>query len=435
MQWQPSIGTIGAPAKLEPLPADPTRPLVSYRKQWLWVCLFASLAAYFYDVSTKTPAAPHPVTPVASLGDWFFILRLPEAPVDKTAQALYRQRVESWLEALKVAQFQPLFLSDALQRLAKGDLLPTRSVVVVFDPGMRRTYEVIDPVLQSHHWPATWLTSHDVLASPDTTYVSRHVARQMKKTGRWEMAYYDSARHAFSIDPDSEGVPEPWRPALLWSPLIRGLALNRTRQGGPLNSLDISLSMTGARLVDMLLAELPLKHQAVLTLHASGSRLLGRVIELPAESLPPAFDFETLPEERHRSVLWPGTRACRNAEIQFNVLSWAGDLWLQLRQSASSKGGVRVGFKENTVMVQYTDEQGMEQFFRWNVPDLERGPLQAKIFLINEQLKLSVNGESFPEIQLPPVPNWQEGTLELHVQDRVRGIAQASDVDLRVKML
>src|SRR5256885_2157827 len=45
MRWQPSIGTIGAPARPDPVPEFDPAPLVSYRRQWLLSALMVTAAA------------------------------------------------------------------------------------------------------------------------------------------------------------------------------------------------------------------------------------------------------------------------------------------------------------------------------------------------------------------------------------------------------
>src|SRR5262245_888865 len=113
MQWQPSTGTIGVPAKQNPLPDFDPVPLVSYRRQWLLFGLFLSLAGWYYlqrpGVSVLGPTLPAQVAPDQAV-DWYFILHLPEAPAEPAAQAQLRQRVIDWLTVLRQAGFRPVRL-------------------------------------------------------------------------------------------------------------------------------------------------------------------------------------------------------------------------------------------------------------------------------------------------------------------------------------
>src|SRR5260221_5740010 len=48
MQWQPLIGTIGAPARPDPIPEFRPGPKVSYLRQWLLVGLLFGTGGWFY---------------------------------------------------------------------------------------------------------------------------------------------------------------------------------------------------------------------------------------------------------------------------------------------------------------------------------------------------------------------------------------------------
>src|SRR5437879_454880 len=104
MRWRRSTGRTGAPASPKSTADHETRPLVSYRRQWFVVFLIAAVAAWFH-YHPPGPRLPPTgtVPPGADFGDWFFILRLPEAPDDAPAQALYNERLHDWFLSLHEA--------------------------------------------------------------------------------------------------------------------------------------------------------------------------------------------------------------------------------------------------------------------------------------------------------------------------------------------
>jgi len=369
-------------------------------------------------------------------GDWFFLLRLPEAPADTRAQSLYRERLDSWLVALRLAKFQPLRLTDALNTLTEGKPLPAGGVVLVVDPGMRRTYDCLRPVLAKYHWPAVWLTHRQILDNPDTTYISPHQARMMEKSGRWELAFYHSQKDSFFLDPGSPASDtSPWQRALIWSALSSRRALNRGRPSGVLRRIDLNLSWTGRQLVVTLLSETPVRNSARLTIKPFHHRLLGLAVEIPTAELPSPFRLEAPPELRYARVDWPGTRGLHNMELQLNVASWVGEVWALLRSDPLKEENVRVGFKEGVVFVELNQLAQKTRIARWPLPSLLRGPLHSKITLVDRQLTLAVNGQAFPPVILPADLASEDGVVQLYIQDKVRGAAQASDVELTLNVL
>ena len=78
----------------------------------------------------------------------------------------------------------------------------------------------------------------------------------------------------------------------------------------------------------------------------------------------------------------------------------------------------------------------MTPLARWPAQALNRGPLHMKLSLVKDQLTVSVNGRAFPVVSVPaPITPPEEAFVQFSIQDRVRGAAQASDVDLTLTAL
>jgi hypothetical protein len=427
MQCSPSTELTGAPASPIPPNEDGSIPRVSYRRQWLWAGLLAAATFWFFSDRVDKLIVDPPIPQRAEAGDWFFMLRLPEAPVDATAQRLYAERIESWITALEEAGFKPIRLQQALAAQAEGRLLPTRSVILAVDPGMRRTYETLNPLLMKRRWPAVWITPRRILKKPDTTYVSPHVIGEMNKSGIWEMAYSEADGQAFALD------NAPKIPTLVWSPLTTRSAINRGSDTRLLNRIELNLTWNATQLVDVLLAEMPIRQSGFLLVKPTARGPLGYAVENAA--MPPApFQLEAQPDERFVRVMWSGTRGWMNSEIDFTASTWVGEMWLLLRSDPISREGLRVGIREGRIVVMADRTLQRALLARWDLPEQDSRRAHLKVSLVDDRLAVTFNGRSFPVVTVP-LPSSRRGQVELALQDRVRGAAQAKDVEIFFKGL
>ena len=60
-----------------------------------------------------------------------------------------RERFQAWLKVLADDGFQFRPLSETVALLKRGEGVPAKTLVLVFDPGYRHTYETLAPVLRS----------------------------------------------------------------------------------------------------------------------------------------------------------------------------------------------------------------------------------------------------------------------------------------------
>jgi hypothetical protein len=440
MQWQPLTGTIGAPAKPDRLPDYRPGPVVSYRRQWLLLTLLCVTAAWFKSKQTLEVVPGPTFAPMLASeegADWYFVLRLPEALPNETAQSLLRQRVDSWLAALTEAGFRPLRLSEALATLSEERPLPSKSLVLLFEPGMRRTYECLGPVLQKYHWPAVWLTDHAVLDHPDPTYISPHLANSMKSSGYWELAYLYPKAGTFLLDIDQTEKKAPsWLRPIHWDNLASRQGINRGLPQGALDHLNANLAWTGPQLVNMLMTNIPMQKQAKLTYIPLGHHFVGTVTETSSRHLPPPFQLEPNTESRSTTLTWPGTRGVFNSRLDMRVASWVGELCVLLRANPDRGESIRVAIKEGSVLVRSEQATMLTSLARWPLPLLKNGPIHAVLTLVDNQLKVVVNGHAFPTVDIPPsITPAEEALVQFSIQDRVRGVAQASAVDLTLTSL
>jgi hypothetical protein len=407
-------------------------PIISYRRQWLLTFLIA--LGIWYAVERPPIHPPGPTIPAVSnldASDRYFIVRLPEAPADATAATRVAERLDQWLFALKKAGFRPLRLSEVWQALTDDRPIPAKGVVLVFEPGMRRSYETLGPVLARHKWPAVWIMDRHFYDHPDPTYMSPHALAQMQRSGLWELGFVHAAAENFVLDFDETHRqtlsrllhPFTWRNDV-------PQALNRGLPGMTLNRLNANVAWTGEQLVGYLLSEVPVVRSARLTYHAIYHRLIGRAVEDGSgEPLPAPFDLEPNPESRATALSWPSTRGIEDYDLHLRVNSWVGELWLLLGTQPETHGSVRVGFKEGAVVVR-DDRLISTALAKWPLPSLNRGPLDVWIRCRDHRLILRVNGSVFPLVDIPAM-NWsEEGILGFYIQDKVRGAAQAQAVAL-----
>src|SRR5436309_3298425 len=84
-----------------------------------------------------------------------------------------------------------MLLSEVSWRLNHGRGVPEKTVVLVFDPGHRQTYQIVKPILAQHHWPAVWLTNGSAMKRGHREYVTYHTAEKMRASGWWDVGYSD----------------------------------------------------------------------------------------------------------------------------------------------------------------------------------------------------------------------------------------------------
>src|SRR5262249_15227164 len=143
----------------------------------------------------------------------------PEVPSSTDEVDLIQRSFARRLDTLEREGFHPVLLSDVHRHLTQGAGLPSKPVVLVFDPGHRHTFDTLQPILKQRHCPAVWLTDEEALQNGDRRYISNHTARRMAQSNLWDVGIYQSGRGlvihnltagAWTVNGDRHAV---------WSPL------------------------------------------------------------------------------------------------------------------------------------------------------------------------------------------------------------------------
>lgn len=399
---------------------SPTKP--SYVFHWV---VFAALVAaptacYFWRARPKTPAAPPPAfsnTPVEEVRvNGFLVLKMPEISAQhESGIEVMRVRLDQWLEALLNAGFHPMRLSEALQRAGRQDL-PERTVVLVFSPGYRRTYEIVAPILARRGCSAVWLTNEAAMKRSDRRYLTYHATRQMKASGRWDVGFA-GPDGAFRLE-KSGGA---------WSSAAGALAMNR-ESSAPLNFLTVNSDWMGRELVERLWAETPPTGPVHLTKAVIHARDWG--VARPGLSAEEArFDLRTPPSKRGTKLFWLGTLGQPHFQLRLEAASLTGELWLQLRFDEASGDDLHLIVSGGTLVV---EERQANRFKRLLVIAHHRSfqgrPFTLDAILLGERLSLSIDHQPPRVIDRLTPPAARKGMVQLYLSDKVRGAAKVDSL-------
>jgi len=96
-------------------------------------------------------------------------------PSTSTSPRLFEQH----LTYLETEGYKVILLSDALDRLAKGENLPDKSVAITFDDGFISVYENALPLIRPHGFPFTVFINPDSLDIKSTEHISWEQAKEL----------------------------------------------------------------------------------------------------------------------------------------------------------------------------------------------------------------------------------------------------------------
>src|SRR5581483_8107781 len=159
-------------------------PIQRYKWGWL-LAIVAGFAALGYIVFVKSPI---PLFNLETIGvsaiptDSYLILRMPSIPSNN---ALMVERADEWFSAMKSHGYRAMLLSQIYGTLKSGKGIPENTVVLLYDPGYRQTFDVVSPLLAKYKFPAVWITDAKATAEGDRRFVSAHTLDAMKRSGDW----------------------------------------------------------------------------------------------------------------------------------------------------------------------------------------------------------------------------------------------------------
>lgn len=398
----------------------------NYAKQWLLLVVFVLAGMGAWHVIAQRPAFYSVKVPEAASGqgtDWFLLMKIPDVSSQPMEQQVAKERFVGWLRGLRREGFHPMLLSAVLSRLDRGALLPPKTVVLLFHPAYRSTYETFAPLLADVGWPAVLLTDRDALRRGDRRYLSNHAMRRVKRSPLWDIGWYQGAPKAervmFELTSSSHAGK---RHRLSLNLAMDHEALNRVPATRGFSRLAIHPTWTTDELIDRLLAEAPVEGPAHLTVRTVGSRTVGVALDAGQSDQHP-FRLEAPADARAASVAWLCTRGKHDLLLHLKALSCFGQLWIRLRSDPASGQGVRIGFTPEGIVVQQDQQQVHTQLAAVPWPALPNGPMAVTILLRGQRLHLAVNDQTLCAVDSirPPVESY--GLVELLVHDKVRGAA------------
>lgn len=220
----------------------------SYAREWTGLALFLAAAMgldyYLYLMPRRAALLAAPV----EKADWFIVLRLPELPADPIGARQGVERLDQWLTALQAAGFKPFLLSTAMAAVSAKTGLPDKSVVLLYEPGYRHTYEGVAPVLKRHRVPATWVTTR-LENKINRQYLSNHAFRRAQKTTGFDMGLFEASTMTFVLKPSRNSMER--RPVpISWSSDAGAFGVNTADDLAALNRLNVETAWTGRQLVE-----------------------------------------------------------------------------------------------------------------------------------------------------------------------------------------
>lgn len=407
------------------------------RREWALFWTLVLVLALQYWARYYAPWGRLPSPPGAPGTDWFLALRLPEYPNNDVGRAGLEARLEDWLGAMREHGFTPVYLTDALARQARGEDLPDKAVVLLFESSYRPTVENLAPILRKHRFPVFWLTDHDLLDQHDRRVISPHHRAQMRSSRKWDLGHFRTSTRTFTLEDPGRAISDAGELRLAWAGTAGSLALNRRGDAPRLSYVNIGLAWTGRQLVERLYAEVPLRGRTPLTAaRFFNKQNFGLPVYDPTAERMSRFNLVAPPHARSSWIEWRGAAGMRDLALELDVGLLVGELWVSFRSEGEAGHSVRVGFTEEAVVVE-SSRWGAEKRTA-SIPWAKRlrRHLAARLELRGQRLRLVVaDGPARPEaivrdVAVGPVPAARQGILELLVYGKIRGAAQARSVAL-----
>ena len=390
-----------------------------FNRHWGAAAAAAAFLALPRLLNCRRTGAPADAAPAS---DWFLTLRLPLLTDTGPREKMEVQRLGEWLDSLEREGFRPTLLSTARARLSRGERLPGKPVVLVIEPGYRRTFEAVLPLLIKHRWPAVWLVDARAVAASDERFVSRHELARLQRERDNEIGFIDGSTRSFTLS----GAP------LAWEEGAGQWALNRDA-GATLARLNVNFSWTGPQLARRLQAEVPLARRRKLTAVTLYGRQWGVALDPGASPAAEAFDLDAPFGEKSASISWRGSVGYADLDLDVAAQRLVGELWVYLRYDKDRRRGLRVGYTKGEIVVEQLGEDSVKHLGSIPWTPEENAPLRSRLSLKGQRLLVSVADVPAIEFALAPEKTISGGLLELLAYDRIRGVASARSVRLYVK--
>lgn len=401
----------------------------SYGRAWLILFLGALMLGAYYWQSTVIPSRTVPPLPPASTEtvDWFMLLRMPAVTAQyESGIDTMRVRYGEWLEGLQRAGFQPMRLSEVYARLKEGRGVPPKTVVLLFDPGFRRTFNIVAPILAKHEWPAVWITPAAEMDRGHREYLTYHKTAEMIRSGWWDVGILESRGHFVLKTNDQEPIDFGNDQNLPWARTAGGIALNRGPVFGSMNRLNVLSDWTTQDLVNRLRVEVPVNSASYLTL-APVQNLNWGVTTEKDSSDDKHFDLAVPLWRRGVPIAWFGTKTHGNFDLETDAEDLIGHLAFRLRWNEVDESGLVVTATKREWTIQQQSPSGsivLKRLFRHST-----GGFKMMIHLTDQTLVFSADGQPPETVLLPsPQASGTGGPVQIYLYDALKGSARVDDL-------
>jgi hypothetical protein len=400
----------------------------NYTRAWLFLAAGALGLWLYSSQSGKISPRPAPAVPVSGdTVDWFLLLRMPAVTTQyESGIDTMRIRYGEWLDGLQRAGFSPMPLSEVYRRLKEGRGVPAKTVVLVFEPGFRRTYGIVAPILQQKGWPAVWITPEADMDKGHREYLTYHQTNRMIESGWWDVGYMGKRGHFVLKTRGQQSLHFGNESNPAWAKTSGGLALNRGAVFGSMHRLHVLSDWTTADLVNRLRVEVPVDKPVYLTLAPVQNLDWG--VTTPADSTEEKHFDLTMPMwRRGTQISWFGAKTYNNFILTAEVQELIGHLAFRLRWDENKETGLIITASNRAWSVQQQTPAGtvlLQRFYRGGAG------LKMTAHVEGNTLTLSEGDRILGTMLLPPEAALDGGLVQLYLYDALKGSASARGVQL-----
>ncbi len=370
------------------------------------------------------PEAAPPI-PLATTVNWFQVIKLPEAPYTTKEVQFYQRRLSSWLDALKHEGYQVKRLSDVYETLRQGHRLAPKTIVLLFDPAYRHTYEAASSILSRTKTPAVWTIPAN-FQQGDRRFLSNYSLYWMKRSKYWDVGAYHDKSLALLNSQTPMTFGDSINPA--WDETTWGQSLNDSVSFQGLKRLYAKINWDSQEFVNRLLSEIPPQGTSELTVRQAGDRLLGIVDSRPSSVNPP-FALKAPEDKRAGYVAWTGTKGITDYLLQLDYVPTSGEFWLMLRSDKEKGESIRIGLTEDKVLVEIESnhERKPRASFDWTMNRARHTTMELR--LEGTKMYLTLQGQDLGTISNLPLAS-SKSIVELMTYEKIRGTATADAIRL-----
>jgi len=344
---------------------------------------------------------------------------------------IMKARYGRWLEEFRRAGFSPMLLSEARDRLSRGAGLPEKTLVTIFEPGYRRTYDLLSPILRRLQWPAVWLSDGPAMERAQREFITYHTARLMIDSQWWDVGYsrprggfeIHSRRHAPFMLGNAKTGP--------WSTIEGTFAVNHGPRMENLNVLNINPDWEPEELINRLRVELPATGPTYLTKGHIHNREWG--LGFPAagcDEKQARFDLVSPLGRRGTRLFWLSTKAAPNFKLRVEAASIIGEFQLHLRDDEAAGEELLLIYTESKLIIQELPKKTRQPLFVGPHPVGPGHRFTADILLSGRHLEVSYNGGAKWSTDALANPATDNGIVQVSILDKVRGIGRANSISL-----